>query len=134
MNLVEQLLKADKTTLELKTDIYDSDRLREFLNAQKPIPVKLRQIPARKFTDLSVIMVDEKGNVDIGKTYDMYLMYCVEGVMEPSLKDEELMKKFGAATPKDLAERIFGPEVTEIGEKLSALSGTGKKEKAKVKN
>ena len=128
MNLVEQLLKADKTTLELETGEFLSSRLQHFLNAKEPVLVKIRQIPARKIADISGMAFDKKGNKDASKWYDVCLMYCVQGITDPSLKDDGLMKKFGAATPKDLAEKLFDNEVTDIANAIVALGDPGDSE------
>ena len=121
MNLVEQLLKADKTTLELETGVFYSKRLQKFLNAKEAVPVSIRQIPARKQGDISSMAFDKKGNKDASKLYDAYLMFCVQGVTDPSLKDEGLLKKFGAATPKDLAEKLFDDEVVDLANAITNL-------------
>ena len=64
---------------------------------------------------------DKKGNKDASKLYDAYLMFCVQGVTDPSLKDEGLLKKFGAATPKDLAEKLFDDEVVDLANAITNL-------------
>ena len=51
-------------------------------------------------------------------------LIVVEGVTEPSLKDAELQKHFGAASPVDLAQILFpGGELTSVFNEVAKLSG-----------
>ena len=121
MNLVEQLLKADKTTLELETGVFYSKRLQKFLNAKEAVPESTGQSPAKKQEDIHSMVFEKKEKNDASKLYDAYLMFCVQGVTDPSLKDEGLLKKFGAATPKDLAEKLFDDEVVDLANAITNL-------------
>ena len=56
--------------------------------------------------------------------------------MEPSLKDKELQKHFGVASPKDLAFLFFpGMELSALADKVTKFSGFLEEEEVKeVKN
>ena len=79
-------------------------------------------------------LVGKDGNRDLSRLYEVNLMYCVEGVVDPSLKDEKLMEHFGAATPKDLAALLFGAEAGKIADAIVDLAGLGEKAEKEIKN
>ena len=57
------------------------------------------------------------------------------GMVSPDMKDRELQKHFGCATPKDLLDKFFnGGEISKIADAVTELSGYGKDKKKKVKN
>lgn len=122
MSLLDKLMKVDKTTLPLEEKKYPSERLKKLLGTDAQVDITLRQIPARRMNDLINMAYDKKGNRDMSKNYDMNLMFCVEGIVDPSMKDPELMAKFGASTPKELCERIFDVEANLIAQEISAMS------------
>ena len=56
-------------------------------------------------------------------------------MVSPDMKDRELQKHFGCATPKDLLDKFFnGGEISKIADAVTELSGYGKDKKKKVKN
>lgn len=121
--LVDQLLKADvKKASELKVGTFPSKRLAKILGKEEPVEIQIKEIPARKLNDLSTYQYDKKGNQDISKGFDARLLVCVEGIVEPGMKDKELQEHFGCATPKDLAEKIFGGESIGIADAIANLS------------
>ena len=121
--LVDQLLKADvKKASELNVGTFPSKRLAKILGKEEPVEIHIKEIPPRKFNDLSMYQYDKKGNQDISKGFDARLLVCVEGIVEPSMKDKDLKEHFGCETPKDLAEKIFGGESIEIADAIANLS------------
>lgn len=60
-------------------------------------------------------------------------MFCVNGIVEPDLKDPALLEHFNAATPKDLAAILFQAEAGTIADEIIALSGL-KTEEKEIKN
>ena len=134
-NLVEQLLKADaKNADELATSTVESKRLGRILGREDAIEIKIQEIPARRINDIVSLQFDKKGKFDITKAFDAKALCCVEGVLEPSLKDEGLLKHFGCATPKDLAIKLFGSELTKISDAITVLSGVDTETEDDVKN
>lgn len=129
MNLVEQLLKADaKKAEEREKSIYASKKLAFILGQKEPVKISLQEIGTRRLNDILALQVDKKGNVDLTKSLDSKLLCCVEGITEPNLKDKALQEHFGCGTPKDLALKLFGFEVTDISDEICALSGVNPEE------
>lgn len=137
MNLVDKLLKTDaKKTEELNTGEYRSARLAKLLGEEGKVTVKIREIKARRISDISNMQYDAQGNFDGTKAYDVRLLTCVYGVTEPDLKDEKLKEHFGCRTAKDLAEKLFGAEAGELADAIMGLSETGneKETEEEIKN
>ena len=58
-----------------------------------------------------------------------------ENLVEPNLKNKELQKHFGVATPKDLAEKLFlGGEIVDLADTVRSLSGYSEETDDDVKN
>ena len=136
MNLVDELLKADtKTAEELETGVFKSHRLAKIIGASEPVDVKIREIKARRINDIVAYQYKNDGKIDISKTYDASLMACVEGCVEPNLKDKNLQEHFECKTAKDLAEKLFAIEAKDLSEAISSLSGVQNEEnEEEVKN
>ena len=55
---------------------------------------------------------------------DIEVHIVLAGLIEPSLKNNDLMKKYGAATPAELVKKLFLPgEITDISRAIERLSG-----------
>lgn len=135
MNLVDQLLKADaKKINDLDAGVYLSKKLAKVLGKDEPVEITIREIPSRRLNELVAYQLDKKGNVDFAKTFDTKLMLCLEGIVEPSMRNKDLQEHFGAKTGTDLAEKLFGNEINEISDAISALSGLVGNEEEEVKN
>lgn len=133
MNLIEKLIRIDKETLLKKeTKTVKSARLSKIVGEETNIVVK--ELSGRKLNDISAMMVDKDGDKDFSKLTDVNLMYCVEGVVEPNLRDTNLMEHFGVKTPKDLAEILFDAEAGKIAGKIISLSGLSDGAEEDVKN
>lgn len=133
MNLIEKLIRTDKDKAYKREEKkIKSARLSRILGEDTEITI--RELSGRKINDLSVMAVDKKGNIDQGKLLNVNLMYCVEGIVEPNLKDAALMEHFGAKTPKDLAEILFDVEANKIADKIVGLSGITEDAEDEVKN
>ena len=135
MNLVDQLLKADaKKVNDLDTGVYKSKKLAKVLGQDEPVEITIREIPSRRLNDIVAFQLDKKGNVDFAKTFETKLMVCLEGIVEPSMRNKDLQEHFGAKSGTDLAEKLFGSEVNEISDAISALSGLVGNEEEEIKN
>ncbi len=135
MNLVDQLLKADaKKINDLDTGVYLSKKLAKVLGKDEPVEITIREIPSRRLNELVAYQLDKKGNVDFAKTFDTKLMLCLEGIVEPSMRNKDLQEHFGAKTGTDLAEKLFGSEINEISDAISELSGLVGNEEEEIKN
>lgn len=133
MNLIEKLIRTDKDKAYKREEKkIKSARLSRILGEDTEITI--RELSGRKINDLSVMAMDKKGNIDQSKLLNVNLMYCVEGIVEPNLKDAALMEHFGAKTPKDLAEILFDVEANKIADKIAGLSGITEDAEDEVKN
>lgn len=133
MSLLDKLIKVDKTTLPMEEKKVKSERLKKWLGTDTDVEITLRQIPARRLNDIIGITLDKNGRRDMSKNYDMNLMICVEGIVDPPVKERELMEHFGASTPKELCEKLFDTEANIIAQEISELSSLKEKEED-VKN
>ncbi len=134
--LVDQLLKADaKKATELATSTYESKKLAKILGKTEPVKIKIREIPAKHLNEIITGQIDGKGKVDYTRTFETKALVCVDGIVEPSMRDKDLQQHFNAASPKDLVEKLFGFEIIEISDAISALSiSTDEDTEEKIKN
>lgn len=124
MNMIEQLLQADKSILDKKAiGTVKSERLSRLMG--KDAVVKIQEINGRRIREIAEAATTN---------YDAELIYCVEGMTDPSLKDKDLMKYYDAATPKDLAERLLSIEAGDIARAIVDLSTSRKLTENDVKN
>ena len=97
--------------------------------------VKVKAIPAKRFTELVSGINGDDGNVDTAKAYDANVKLAFTGLVDPSMKDKDLMEKFNCSTPAQLVEKIFqGGEISAIADAIMELSGFGKNTVEGVKN
>ena len=131
MNIVDLLLKLDCGTLTIApTKKVRIKRLSEMAG-----DFTVKAIPGRRFTELSESIYGDDGEVEVGKAYDANLMIDVEGIVEPDLRNADLLKHYGCVTPKDLAEKLLnGGEITKISSVIADLSGYGKDKENEIKN
>ena len=139
MNLVDKLLKADvKKADEFETGVFQSRKLAKILGSKKPVEVTIREVNSRRVNDIVAYQVDRKGQFDFSKTYDAKLMMVIEGVVDPDLRNKDLQNYFGCENAKDLTEKLFGSEINELSDAISALSGvvseSGEDAEEEIKN
>lgn len=122
MNLVEQLIRADKDKAkEKETKKIVSRKLSRLLGEEVEITIK--ELSGRRINDIGQMIVNKKGEKDYSKSFDMNLMYCVYGIIDPPMKDPQLMEHYGATTPKDLVNILFDAEANAIAGEIVELSG-----------
>lgn len=136
MSLVDKLMSVDKGILvNRETAEIKAKTLSKILG--EDVTVKVKALEPDVYIGISTNILDKNGNTDYSKTYDLAALLCAEAMVEPSLKDKELQKHFGAATPKELAKMLFkGTELTDISSKITEISGFGRdaEEEEEVKN
>ena len=133
MNLVEKLIRIDKDKVrEKETKKIKSSRLSKLLGEETEITI--RELGGRRFSGIATMAITEDGKTDFSKMYDVNLMYCAEGIIDPPVRDGSLMEHFGAKTPKDLVEILFGPEAAEISDEIVGLSKITRESEKEVKN
>ena len=90
MTLVEELLKADaKKADELKLGNFKSERLAKILGKKKAVEIQIQEIKSRRLNDIISYQVDRKGNFDTSKSFDAKIMACVEGIVNPDVKNKD---------------------------------------------
>ncbi len=124
MNTVEKLLRADKNILNEKaTGEIHCARVSRLMG--EDFTVKIQELNGRRIREIAE---NSKSN------YDADLLYCVEGVTDPPLKDERLREYYDAATPKDLAEKMLGIEAGPVAAAIVGLSTSQNVNEKEIKN
>lgn len=122
MNLVEKLLAVDKKEFEkIEKKEIASRRLSKFLG--DGAKVTIQAVDGDLFGGLSASGLDEKGEVDYGRAFSTNAKIAAAGIVDPDLKNEELLRHLGVATPADAAKKIFKGEINNIASEISELSG-----------
>jgi len=132
MNLVEKLLATSKQQIEKATKKIKSKRLGRVIG-EDYAEITIQEIDGRRINQIKQMSRGQNG--DDG--YEQNLLCCLHGIVEQDLKNEELQKKFGVTTPKDLCEKLFNAEVYIIADEIMDVSGLNKTEdkvKDDVKN
>lgn len=135
MSLTEKLLSLDVNKYkEKKTADIEIKRLSELIG--EPFIVKVQEVESGRMQEIQAMMFDKKGNYDISQARKINILACLEGVVEPNLKDETLQKHFNAASPKDLVEVLFkGTELTKVSDAIAKISGfVDSSEEEEIKN
>ncbi len=129
MNLVDELLKCDsKKADERQTKVLKSKRLATILGVDKPVDITIKEIPPKRLNEILSLQIDKKGGIITSKMYDANLLVAVEGIVDPELRNADLLEHFGCATPKDLAEKLFGSEINKISAEVIAMGNLNDEE------
>ena len=86
------------------------------------------EIPSRRLNDIISYQFNKNGGFDISKSYDAKLILCTEACVEPDLMNKSLQAHFGCKNARELCEKLFGFEVNELSDEISALCGITKNE------
>lgn len=131
MNLIDKLLQADYNKIkEPKTAEYESERLKTLIGEGK---IKIREVtPRAKCKSRGMLMTDD-GKIIPEMQYDANLRLCMDGIIDPPVRDEKLQEHFHASDAMNLVEILFKNEVDEIADEIDKL-GTSKTTKSEIKN
>ena len=134
MNTIDLLMKMDAGELtKVPTGEMEIKRLSD--TTGEKFVIQYHALSGRRITELSQNSTDKDGNISAAKAYDANLLLIGEALVSPDLKNKDLQKHFGAASPKDLADKLFnGGEVGKISEAIMQISGYGKNTDAEIKN
>lgn len=135
MNLVEKLLAVDKGEFDkIETKKLKSKQLSKIVG--EDTEVTIQAVDGDLFGGLSASGLDEEGEVDYGRAFSTNAKIAAAGIVDPNLKNEELLKHLGVATPADAAKKIFKGEINRISTEIAKLSGFDDEEKTdkEVKN
>ena len=128
MSLIDKLLQMDKGKLmSMPTREVEMPRLSEVLG--EAFKIKCKAIDGERYADIqrSAIDLNKKGGLRNINLYEMQVLTVIDGVVEPSLKDERLLGYFGCVTPKELVKKLFlAGEIAELSNIITELSGYDK--------
>lgn len=124
MNLVDKLLKVDAGKVEeKKTKELKSKRLGEILGMEGAATIIIQEIRIKRMNDIIAKQYNSKGVFDASKSFDAKALACAESIIEPDVKNKDLMEHFNCQTPKDLVIKLFGGELNSISDEVTVLSG-----------
>ena len=120
---IQTLMKLDREkVMEVPSKEVKAVHLSNLLGEDSYITIKV--FSGNQYMDLLPTARNKKNDLDMSKMFKAQSLIVVEGVTEPSLKDAELQKHFGAASPVDLAQILFpGGELTSVFNEVAKLSG-----------
>lgn len=122
MNLAEKLLKIDKGEFDKERTTKITSKMLSQLFGE-PTKITIKAISPQEVLDISATGLDDEGNPIIKKTLETNAILAAAAVVDPTLKDAELLKHLGVATPGDAAIKLFKGEVNKIGIEVNKLAG-----------
>lgn len=122
MNLAEKLLKIDKGEFDKeKTKDIPSKMLSELFG--EPTKITVKAIDPQEVLDISASGLDDEGNPIIKKSLETNAILTAAAVVDPPLKDTELLKHLDVQTPSAAALKLFKGEVNKIAIEVNKLAG-----------
>ncbi len=122
MNLVEKLMTVDRKEFDkIEKKEIPSMQLSRLLGTDAKVTIQA--VDGDLFGGLSASGLDKNGEVDYGRVFSTNAKIAAAGITEPNLKNEELLKYLGVATPADAAKKIFRGEINKIASEITKLSG-----------
>lgn len=120
--IVDFLMSLDRDKLaEVPTERVRAKRLSEI--AGEDVFVTVSALPGDRYSEISTTSV-RNGKLDYSRVYDMQSLMVAEAVKDPDLKNGDLQRHFGAATPRELARILFpGGEIARLADVVTELSG-----------
>ena len=126
MSLIDELLKADFKQIDDKAKVKVS-KLSKLLGHD--VEITVQAIDGKRYRDIrnmATKTVKNKTKFDIGQFQDNVVL---NGVVDPSLKDKDLLDRFKVATPLELMDKLFYPgDINKLSDKISELSGFDEEE------
>jgi hypothetical protein len=135
MNLVEKLLAVDKGEFDkIEKKELTSKQLSKLLGADAKVTIQA--VDGDLFSALSASGLDDEGEVDFDRAFSTNAKIAAAGIVDPDLKNEDLLRHLGVAIPADAAKKIFKGEINRISAEIAKLSGFETEEKTdeEVKN
>lgn len=122
MNIAEKLLKIDKGDFakEERKEIASKQLTKLF---GEPTKIVLKALDPQEVLDISATGLDDDGNPIIKKTLETNALLVAAAVVEPSLKDADLLKHLGVTTPSEAAIKLFKGEVNKLGIEINKMAG-----------
>lgn len=135
MNTLELLLKADKGQLKTPESKVEIKRLSQALGNK--VEFTCKALPHDIYSEIQKngMNMSAKGDVVDIDMSEIQVFAVLEGVVEPNLKSQELLKHYGVPTPKELVQTLLlAGEITMLFNEINNLSGFGKDVVEQVKN
>lgn len=125
MSALEQLLRADaEKVTELPKGEVEIPRLTRLFG--EPFVVIVQAVDTELLAEITEenTTYGKNGKVKKQSNYRIGVEMVVNAVVEPDLRNAELMKHYGAATPNDLVGKLFlAGEIGKIAETVTKLCG-----------
>lgn len=125
MNAINALLNTDVRKLtELPKKQVELPRLSKLTGTK--FEVTLQAIPAELLADITEGHVEysKNGRVKNADSFGTGLDIVVNGMVEPDLRNKELLKHLGVTTPDDAARKLFlAGELGTLATAITELSG-----------
>ena len=120
---VATLMKLDRDkVMEVPTAEIKADHISKLLGEDQYITIEA--LSGDKYMDLISTARNKKNELEPSKMYRAQALIVVDGIKEPSLKNEELQQHFGASSAIDLAKILFpGGELVDVFTEIATLSG-----------
>lgn len=136
MSLIDKLLQLDVNKVtEKPTREFEIERLSKLLGEK--VMFKCKALDGETYSDIQRkgIDISKKGSIRDMKIFEMQLMTCIEGIVEPNLKDKRLMEQYGTPTPKELVKKMLLPgEIADLHNVINELSGYETDDEDEIKN
>lgn len=111
MGVLDILLKSDIPAPQQKQ--FKQKRLSKQLG--EDVVFTIRELGYSRVAEIKKLHEND-GEMEIG--------ILLAGTLEPDLKNKELLEKFGAVTPAELAKKLLLPgEITDLSRQIEKLSG-----------
>ncbi|MBR3552987.1 MAG: hypothetical protein IKN72_06330 [Clostridia bacterium] len=124
MSILDKLLSVNVAEFETPQEAtFKSKQLAKALGQRDAVEITVKELPVRRCKQMISDQFNKKGDFDFERNQRAQARLVADGVKDPDLRDARLREHFGCETPADLAEKLFGFEVTKISDLILSLSG-----------
>ncbi|MCI8483503.1 MAG: hypothetical protein HFH41_04090 [Lachnospiraceae bacterium] len=124
MNLAEKLMQIDKGDFNKEKRKEITSKMLSDLFGEKT-KITIQSVSPQTLLELSESGLDSEGNPIIRKTLETNSLIAAAAIVEPNLKDEELLKHLGVATPAMAALKLLKGEVNMVAAEVNKMAGFG---------
>ena len=124
MNILDRLLAVNMAQFNEPAEAkFKSKQLAKALGQSGTVEITVRELPVHRCKSMIGEQFTKKGDFDFDRNQRAQARLVADGVKDPDLRDVRLREHFGCETPADLAEKLFGFEVSKISDLILSLSG-----------
>lgn len=135
-DVMQVLLEADPEKVKMPIGKIEIKRLSEALG--KPVYFTCKAVPVDKYNNIQKdsVKYDDEGGIEDIEITDTQIFTIIEGTIKPNFKNNDLMKHYGAPTPKELVKKILPlpGEINHVYKYIKKLSGDRKDIIQEIKN